>query len=112
METALNRTHPGTAPTLPIGVYLRPRIRLMPFLLLEPCCRVYSLGRHALFSAVRALGLVEGDEIVVPAYHHGSEVEALLHAGLRCRFFDFDDDLASREAELEELLGPRTGGSF
>jgi dTDP-4-amino-4,6-dideoxygalactose transaminase len=59
---------------------------------------------------VRAIGLEGGDEVLVPAYHHGSEVEALLRAGLTCRFYDATETLAPDEDELESLLGPRVRG--
>jgi DegT/DnrJ/EryC1/StrS aminotransferase family len=34
---------------------------------------------------VRAIGPRPGDEVLVTAYHHGSEVQALIDAGLTCR---------------------------
>ena len=94
-------------PPLPPDVYLRRPGRL-PFPLEEDGCRLYSLGRHALWQGVRALGLEPGDEVLVPAYHHGSEVEALVRAGLVCRFYGGGDRLQPLEAELEGLAGPST----
>jgi dTDP-4-amino-4,6-dideoxygalactose transaminase len=52
--------------------------------------------------------LSPGEEILVPAYHHGSEVEALVRAGFVCRFYDATLTLEPEQAELERLLGPRT----
>jgi len=98
----------GVWPTLPPGVYARrPGVRL-PFPLDAPRCRVFMRARHGLWQGVRALGLQPGDEVLVPAYHHGSEVEALRLAGLVCRFYDGDDELALSEPELESLAGART----
>jgi perosamine synthetase len=57
---------------------------------------------------VRAAGLAPGDEILVPAYHHGSEVEALVQAGLTCRFYAGTATLAPNEDELDALVGGRT----
>jgi hypothetical protein len=51
--------------------------------------------------------LTPGDEVLVPAYHHGSEVQALVEAGLRCRFYEATASLAPDEDELQSLLGPR-----
>lgn len=56
---------------------------------------------------IKALGLEPGDEILVPAYHHGSEIEALVRAGIVCRFYDAGEDLEPQEDDLETLLGPR-----
>jgi dTDP-4-amino-4,6-dideoxygalactose transaminase len=79
-----------------------------PFPLGRPVCSLHRLGRHALFQGVRACGLKAGDEVLVPAYHHGSEVEALVRAGLQCRFYGEGESLEPDAAELEALVGPRT----
>jgi dTDP-4-amino-4,6-dideoxygalactose transaminase len=44
----------------------------------------------------------------MPAYHHGSEVQAVIESGLVPRFYDSDDRLQPREDELEALITPRT----
>ncbi len=80
----------------------------LPFPLEEEGCRLYSRARHGLVAGLRALDIGEGDEILVPAYHHGSEVEALEHAGIRCVFYDCAPDLAPDAAQLEWLAGERT----
>ena len=98
-------------PPLPPSVHLRRR-RELPFPLREEGCRLFALGRHALWHGVRALGLEPRDEILVPAYHHGSEVEALTRAGLACRFYGGSDGLQPDESELEALIGPRTRALF
>ena len=82
--------------------------RPLPYPLTEPGCRLYSRARHGLWQGVRALGLGPGDEVLVPAYHHGSEVEALARAGLGVRFYDADERLAPAERSLELALGERT----
>src|SRR5262249_55354267 len=74
----------------------------------DPRCHLFSRGRHGLWQGVRALGLEPGDEVLVPAYHHGSEIEALVRAGLVCRFYGARDSLAPDRSELDALLGPRT----
>jgi dTDP-4-amino-4,6-dideoxygalactose transaminase len=45
--------------------------------------------------------------ILVPAYNHGSEIEALLRAGIVCRFYDVGESLEPDEEELEALLDTR-----
>jgi len=80
----------------------------LPFPLEHPACRLYSRARHALWSGVRQLGLADGDEVLTPAYHHGSEVEALLRAGLQCRFYEIDTMLQPEVSALDRLVGPRT----
>jgi len=95
-------------PPLPPSAWLRPPRDTLPFPFGEPGCRLYARARHGIWQGVRALGLAEGDEVLAPAYHHGSEIEALLRAGLRCRFYDVGASLGPHEDELEALAGPRT----
>jgi dTDP-4-amino-4,6-dideoxygalactose transaminase len=95
-------------PPLSPGVYFRrPAVQRPPFPLEEPGVALYSRARQGIYAGVQELGLRPGDEVLVPAYHHGSEVEALQRAGLASRFYEGTDRLEPDEAELESLLGPR-----
>lgn len=87
--------------------HLRRPARQLPFPLSHPDCRLYTRARHGLWHGVRALGLRPGDEVLVPAYHHGSEVEALARAGLGCRYYAGTPGLEPDEEELAGLLGER-----
>jgi dTDP-4-amino-4,6-dideoxygalactose transaminase len=95
-------------PPLPPSSYLKQADRPLPFPLEEANCRVFSLGRHCLWHGLPTLELAARDEVLVPAYHHGSEVEALLRAGLECRFYEATETLEPDSAELEGLLTERT----
>jgi dTDP-4-amino-4,6-dideoxygalactose transaminase len=106
-EGMLGLTRLSPWPPLPPTVHLH-RPGELPFPLQDEACRLFALGRHALWQGARALDLEPGDEILVPAYHHGSEVEALVEAGLACRFYGGGEDLQPTEPELDALVGPRT----
>jgi dTDP-4-amino-4,6-dideoxygalactose transaminase len=93
-------------PPLPPTVYVR-KARA-PFPLEDPKCVLNALGRHSLWQGVRAAGLGDGDEVLVPAYHHGSEVEALARAGIDCRFYEASETLEPVTQELEAALTART----
>lgn len=67
------------------------------------------LGRSALHLAARVLGL-EGKEVLVPAYHHGIEVDALLAAGAQPAFYDVGSRWGVDLDALEKRIGHRTGG--
>jgi dTDP-4-amino-4,6-dideoxygalactose transaminase len=55
------------------------------------------------------LGLGDGDEILVPAWQHGSEIEAIERAGCRTVLFDVDRSTTAPDAsQLEALITPRT----
>jgi dTDP-4-amino-4,6-dideoxygalactose transaminase len=94
-------------PPLPPGVWLR-RPAGAPFPLEEPGSLLLRRARQALYFGIQGLDLQAGDEILLPAYHHGSEVEAFLRRELTCRFYDLAPDLSPDAGTLDRLLGPRT----
>lgn len=67
---------------------------------------MYARARAGLWNGCKALGLEPGDEVLAPAYHHGSEIEAMLRAGLRVQYYDATETLEPRPSELERLLTP------
>ncbi|MFD2247988.1 aminotransferase class V-fold PLP-dependent enzyme [Pontibacter ruber] len=93
-------------PTLPPNVYLKRSTNWRPFPLDQTRCRIFSLARHAILNASKALHLGKGDVILVPAYHHGSEVEALMQAGLQVIYYEVNDELEPDSKELQTLLSP------
>jgi dTDP-4-amino-4,6-dideoxygalactose transaminase len=78
-----------------------------PFPLAAPRTRRYYFARNAVFHGVRLLGL-QGGEVVVPAYHHGVEVEALEAAGVVPRFARVDARMRLDLEDVERRIGPRT----
>lgn len=94
-------------PPLSFAPYMHRPQRKLPFPLEEPGCRIFSRARQGLFMGLKALGLAPGDEILAPAYHHGSEIEALVRAGLVCRFYDIGQGLEPDEEHLDALSGGR-----
>ncbi|HZX41113.1 MAG TPA: aminotransferase class V-fold PLP-dependent enzyme, partial [Myxococcaceae bacterium] len=66
-------------------------------------------GRSALQLAARVLGL-EGREVLVPAYHQGVEVDALLAAGAQPTFYTVGTRWTVDLEDLERRIGPRTRG--
>lgn len=93
-------------PPLPLSVHYRQPIERQPFPLNHENCQIYSMARHAIWNACHALGLKKDDVVLVPAYHHGSEIEALLKAGLRIKYYELNDMLEPDETELEQFLEP------
>jgi CelD/BcsL family acetyltransferase involved in cellulose biosynthesis len=98
----------GVWPALPPAVWLRPPADPLPYPLDEPGHRLYTFARQAIWHGVRALGVSDGDEVLVPAAHYGADVPALIGAGLHPRFFGAGPDLAPDADALEGLVGPRT----
>jgi hypothetical protein len=91
-------------PTLPLNVHFRHDSDWLPFPLSDDGCRVFSRARHAIWNACRTLGLGSKDVVLVPAYHHGCEIEALIQAGVKIRYYELNEllepDLKSLESQL------------
>lgn len=90
-------------PTLwPSMLFAAPRrTDYLPFA--SPSARYFYFCRNAVWLAVKMLNLA-GHEVVVPAYHHGVEIEALIDAGAIPRFYRvgarWDVDLADVERQI------------
>jgi dTDP-4-amino-4,6-dideoxygalactose transaminase len=62
-------------------------------------------GRTAVTLACRMLGLGAGHEVLMPAYHCGTELDALLHAGVTPVAYQVTRDCA---IDLEDLIARKT----
>ncbi len=107
----MNAMRPSVGPRLSVWPPLAPTVhvqrpRALPFPLDQPSCVLFSKARHGLWHGLRALGIGNGGAILVPAYHHGSEIQAAIAAGLRCIFYDATDKLAPDAGRLDDLLEP------
>ncbi|MBJ6763896.1 DegT/DnrJ/EryC1/StrS family aminotransferase [Myxococcaceae bacterium JPH2] len=73
----------------------------------SPNVRYFYFARNAVWLTVKMLGLDAG-EVLMPAYHHGVEVEALVDAGATPRFYrvgkHWDVDLE----DVARRVGPKT----
>lgn len=63
--------------------------------------------RVAIRAACDALGLKPGDEVLVPAYNCGSEVDPLLHAGLKPIMYPVGSDTVVDPDLIAPLITPR-----
>src|SRR5438093_13551484 len=74
-------------PSLSLRMLLPPpRSADVPFPFSNPGARYFYLARNGIYALARLWGL-NGREILFPAYFHGVELEALLQAGVRVRFY-------------------------
>ena len=70
-----------------------------------------SSGTDALFLALRALGLAQGDEVIVPSMTFTATAEPVVNAGGRPIFVDVKhDDLQIDPASVARAITPRTRG--
>ncbi|HVE82640.1 MAG TPA: DegT/DnrJ/EryC1/StrS family aminotransferase [Myxococcales bacterium] len=73
----------------------------------SPTVRYFYFARNAVWLAARVLGL-QGGEVLVPAYHHGVEVEALVDAGAAVRFYRVGPRWDADVQDVARRIGPRT----
>jgi selenocysteine lyase/cysteine desulfurase len=88
----------------------RPRTR-WPFPIDQEQTRSVYLARYGIYDAVQSLGLA-GREVLFPAFFHSVELDALVAAGARPRFFPVGDDLRVDPDALEALIGPSTAAVY
>jgi len=72
--------------------------------------RFYASGRAALFQIVKSLTLPPGSTILLPSYHCGVEVEAVLRAGCKVEFYRVKRDLSIDLQHLCQKITATTRG--
>jgi perosamine synthetase len=73
----------------------------------QPGLRYRYFARNAVWDAVQLLGLA-GKKVLVPAYHHGVELETLLAAGVHPVFFRVDSQM---RADFEDAKAKAAGAA-
>jgi dTDP-4-amino-4,6-dideoxygalactose transaminase len=88
---------------------LRPRARRkeLPYPFSAPAVRYVYFARNGVYQIARQFGL-QGQEVLFPAYCHGVELEALLAAGARPRFYPVRAGMQVVAEEVAALIGPKT----
>ncbi len=69
--------------------------------------RYFYIARNAVWLTVKMLGLDKG-EVLMPAYHHGVEVEAVVDAGATPRFYRVGSRWDVDLEDVERKIGPNT----
>ena len=77
----------------------------------EPGLRYRYFCRNAVWDAVQMLGL-SGKKVLMPAYHHGVELETLLAAGVKPVFFRVDSSMKSDLADAKKKLTNDIGALY
>ena len=72
-----------------------------------PGAHYFFFARNAIWHTVKMLGLDRG-EVLVPAYHHGVEIEALIDAGAQVKFYRIGKRLEVDLMDVERKIGPNT----
>ncbi|MEA2528058.1 MAG: perosamine synthetase [Thermomicrobiales bacterium] len=91
---------------LPIG-----RRSVLPYPFSSPNVRFTYLSRNGIYGAVKALDLV-GQEVLMPSYFHGIEVETLLAAGARLKFYPVRDGMRVDPEDVVAAITAETRAVF
>jgi len=100
--TIPKRLIPAMPTRLPFRIRARNAVAALPFPD-RPAIQTYS-GRVAIYQGLLALGLGKGDTVLVPAYACGSEIDAVLKAGLDIRFYPVDNKLRPDMEVCNDIL--------
>jgi len=73
-----------------------------------PRAHFFGMARAAIWHGVQVLGLRPGDEILVPAFNCGSEVDPLVQAGLKLVYYGVDEEFNARPEEIAVLVTSQT----
>ena len=68
----------------------------------------YFLARNAIWHGADALGLKAGDEVLMPSYHHGVELQCLLAKGMTLRFYRIDERMQADLEDVRANIRPQT----
>ncbi len=98
---------PAIPTLLPHMLVPRKRRAAAPFPFDDPATHWFYFARNGIYALARLWGLA-GREVLFPAYFHGVELEALLEAGVRPKFFPVHERMRVDPAEVIERIGPDT----
>ena len=72
-------------------------------------CRLYALGRNAMYAACRAFGLKEGDEVLTPAFDCDGSLQPFRALGLKLNFYRSNPYTYEADTgDIESRIGPAT----
>src|SRR5256886_9563262 len=99
---APRRTVPAMQTAWPHMLFPRPAATApLVFPFDQPGLRYRYFARNAVWDAVEMLGLA-GKKVLMPAYHHGVELETLLAAGVTPVFFRVDGQMRADLRDARE----------
>ncbi|MHB8418015.1 MAG: DegT/DnrJ/EryC1/StrS family aminotransferase [Myxococcales bacterium] len=107
----LARRYVPALPTLWPRMLIGSRRSLPPFPFNADGASFYYFARNAVWNAAKLLSL-QRREVLVPAYHHGVEVEALVDAGAVPRFYPVGLQLRLDPEDVVSRIGSNTAAVY
>lgn len=90
---------------------LRPRRASVPFPFDQENITYFYLARNGIHALAEAWHL-RGQEVLVPSYCHGVEMKALLHAGVRLRYYPVHAGMTVSMEDIAARVTPATRGVY
>ncbi|MFA4872447.1 MAG: DegT/DnrJ/EryC1/StrS family aminotransferase [Patescibacteria group bacterium] len=81
---------------------------LLPFPLNQKRVRYYYFARNGIWEALQIFGLKTGDEVLMPAFTSGIEVDAVIASGLVPVIYDLHENFTPNFNDVRAKLSPRT----
>ena len=69
---------------------------------------LFYFGRGALWQAIKSMQLSASDNVLVPSYHCGVEIEAVFMAGVQLRYYDIQEDFTIDISDLQSRIDAST----
>ncbi len=95
-------------PVLSAAALFGPRAAPQPCVLDQGHSIEVTSGRVAIAHALALMGLASGDEVLMPAYHCSSMVDALSWVQAKPVFYRIKPDLSADLADIESKVGPKS----
>lgn len=99
-----NSTYVPFMPTLSPGCLIPGGEASISFPFNADRVQYYYLARNAIWHGADSLGLKPGDNVLMPAYAHGVEVQTLLSKGLCLKYYRVDENLSIDFEHLTSLI--------
>jgi hypothetical protein len=105
------RVNPGlfvpAFPTIGPDMLMQRRRSQKHYPLSAPDAHYFFFARNAIWHTVKMLELDRG-EVLVPSYHHGVEIEALIDAGAQVKFYRIGEKLDVDLRDVERKISAKT----
>lgn len=72
----------------------------------------FYFGRSAIWNAIKLLRLTPEDDILMPSYHCSVEIETVLQAGVKIKFFEVKEDMSADLNDIEKKIDNKTKAIF
>jgi len=78
----------------------------------QKCASFYYNGRNAVWNGMKLLNLTSSQNVLVPSYHCGVEIDAVLKAGIQVKFYKIKSDTSADLEDIKDKVDADTRAIF